>query len=77
MMKSLLFLYYISGAAAIKDSVMDIRADENPILVNASGSEDSGFSFTGNSWMSGFGSGAALGGFTRTLDIGMQRWRQA
>ena len=71
MIKSLLFLYYISGAAIKKD----ICTDENPILVNASGSESFGFSFTWNSGMSGFGSGAAQGGFTRILDLGIRRWR--
>ena len=70
MIKSLLFLYYISGPAAEND----ICTDENPILVNASGSESFGFSFTGNSGMSGFGSGAAQGDFTRTMDLGIQRW---
>ena len=42
--------------------------------MGASGSESFGFSFTGNSGMSGFGSGAAFGGFTRTMDLGIQRW---
>lgn len=45
--KSLLFLYYISGAAAEKD----ICKDEIQFLANASGSEDFGFSFTRNSWI--------------------------
>ena len=57
--KSLLFLYHISGVAAIKDLVMNTVIAENPILVDASGSESFGFSFTRNSGMSGFGSGAA------------------
>ena len=43
-------------------------------LVNASGSENFGFSFTGNSWMSGFGSGAAFGDFTRIQELGIRRW---
>ena len=68
--KSLLFLYSISGAASIKD----MCTDEIQFLVGASGSESFGFSFTGNSGMSGFGSGAAQGDFTRTLDLGIQRW---
>ena len=55
-------------------SLSDICTDENPILVNASGSENFGFSFTGNSGMPGFGSGAVQGGFTRNLDPGIQRW---
>ena len=69
MIKSLLFLYYISGPAAKKD----ICTDENPILVDTSGSWSFGFSFTGNSGMSGFGSGALQSDFTRTMDLGMQR----
>ena len=64
------FLYYISGPAAKKD----ICTDENPILVSTSGSENFGFSFTRNSWIQDFGSSAAQGGFTRTLDFGVQRW---
>ena len=72
MIKSLLFLYNISGAAYKNDLVMDTVIDENPILVNASGSDSFGFSFTSNSWMSGFGSGAVQGDFTRNLDLGMQ-----
>ena len=71
MIKSLLFLYHISGVAAKKN----ICTDENPILASASGSDSFGFSFTGNSWMSGFGSSAAQGGFTRTQDLGIRRWR--
>ena len=39
--------------------------------MNASGSENFGFSFTRNSGMSGFGSGAAFGDFTRTMDLGI------
>ena len=69
MIKSLLFLYRISGPAAKKN----ICTDENPILVGASGSENFGFSFTGNSGMSGFRSGAAQGDFTRIPDLGIQR----
>ena len=69
------FIYYISWADAKKDLVMDTVIDENPILVNALGSDSFGFSCTRNSWMSGFGSGAAQGDFTRTLDLRMQRWR--
>ena len=42
--------------------------------MNASGSESFGFSFTRNSGMSGFGSGAAQGDFTRTSDLGIQRY---
>ena len=57
MIKSLLFLYYISGAAIKKD----ICTDENPILVGASGSENFGFSFTRNSGMSGFWIGRFAG----------------
>ena len=68
MIKSLLFLYHISGATAEND----ICTDENPILVSVSGSKDFGFSFTRNSGMSGFGSGAAQGGFTRIQDLGIQ-----
>ena len=68
MIKSLLFLYSISGAAAIKD----ICIYEIQFLVGASGSENFGFSFTGNSRISGFGSGAAFGDFTRILDLGIQ-----
>ena len=41
--------------------------------MNASGSDSFGFSFTRNSGMSGFGSGAVHGGFTRNLDLGIQR----
>ena len=52
----------------------DICTDENPILVNTSGSESFGFSFTRNSGMSGLGSGAAQGDFTRTMDLRIQRW---
>lgn len=70
MIKSLLFLYHISGAAIKKD----ICTDEIQFLANASGSEDFGFSFTRNSGMPGFGSGIAFGGFTRTLDLGIRRW---
>ena len=44
------FFIYISGAAAKKN----IYTDENPILVNMSGSDSFGFSCTGNSGMSGF-----------------------
>ena len=69
MIKSLLFLYYISGVAAKKD----ICIDEIQLLVNTSGSENFGFSFTGNSGMSGFGSGAVWGSFTRILDLGIRR----
>ena len=69
MIKSLLFLYYISGAVAEKD----ICTDELQFLVNASGSESFGFSFTWNSGMSGFGSGAAFGDFTRIQDLGIRR----
>ena len=71
MIKSLLFLYHISGATTKKD----ICTDENPILVSTSGSENFGFSFTGNSWMSGFRSGAAHGDFTRIQDLGIRHWR--
>ena len=54
---------------------MDIRTDEIQFLVNTSELENFGFSFTRNSGMSGFGSGAAFGGFTRNLDLGIQHWR--
>ena len=70
MIRSLLFLYYISGAVAEKD----ICTDELQFLVNASGSESFGFSFTRNSGMSGFGSGAVQGSFTRIQDLGIWRW---
>ena len=40
--------------------------------MNASGSDSFGFSFTWNSGMSGFGSGAAQGDFTRNLDLGIR-----
>ena len=42
--------------------------------MNTSGSEDFGFSFTRNSGISGFGSGAAFGDFTRIQDLVMQHW---
>ena len=41
--------------------------------MDASGSESFGFSFTGNSGMPGFGSGAAHGDFTRIPDLGIRR----
>ena len=59
----------MSGAASIKD----MCTDEIQFLVNASGSGSFGFSFTRNSGMSGFGSGAAYSGFTRNLDLGIRR----
>ena len=48
--------------------------DEIQLLVNTSGSEDFGFSFTRNSWIQDFGSGAAQGDSTRIPDLGIQRW---
>ena len=63
------FLYYISGPAAKKD----ICTDENPILVSTPGSDSFGFSFTGNSGMSGFRSDTAQGDFARNLDLGIRR----
>ena len=53
MIKSLLFLFYIFGAVIKKD----ICIYEIQFLVGASGSESFGFGFTGNSGMSGLGSG--------------------
>ena len=53
---------------------MNICTDEIQFLVNTSGSKDFGFSFTRNSGIQDFGSGAVHGDFTRTLDLGIQRW---
>ena len=74
MIKSLLFLYHIFGVAAKNDLVIYICTDENPILVNASGSESFGLASLGIQGCQDFGSGALQGSFTRTLDLGIRRW---
>ena len=55
-----------------KNSKTDICTDEIQFLVNTSGLENFGFSFTRNSEIQDFGSGAAFDGFTRTMDLGIQ-----
>ena len=70
---SFFYVIYLEPLAR-KNFKTDICVDENPILVSTSGSENFGFSFTGNSGMPGFGSGAARGDFTRNLDLGIRRW---